>query len=505
MKLSILNQRGHAHFALPVLAILAVAGIGTYLLGIDNAQTPACGQMQGTFQQVVAGKTATSPYNKDGNGTHCVQYIQQMLNGSFAHLIVKGGPGIPGTSVKSINSTPLSQLGSANFDVKSGFASVSDKYDSSTTSDMQLFQDVMNDFFNNKTYEPDGVLPTNGETGSSTWYALCRYTSTVLDASRTNDSTDYSNGSKTTMWYLRSYMRAGYTASTRAGCKAVLNPPKTTKPTPTPTKSAPKAWALTGVTSVKESGATVTFTSTIENTGNETSASFQYGPRYFYSATSDPTHAANAGYPGEKLTVANQTRTLENGTIFTLANQQVTIDPTQGKYLCGTVAFSPDNSSGATNGRSVKAACVSTALPWSLSGTTTATVTSKSTPITAPVTVQFSSTVKNAGPGSATFEYGFRYFTYIAHLGVQPTLESGGVYVNEAIQGANQNKTLTNGTDFQATAPTVTIARPNPNVIPVGSSEYVCGIVVFPLNNVSAAASKLDSMSKVACAPVPAS
>jgi len=123
-------------------------------------------------------------------------------------------------------------------------------------------------------------------------------------------------------------------------------------------------WILTGTTTTAtRTAAGVTFTSAITNSGPGT-ASFAYGPRYFYSTTPNPAIGANSIYAGETVTVANKTTTLGVGATLSGITQLVPVprDPitpqnTGAKYVCGTVAFSPSNSVGTVNGRS-KADCV---------------------------------------------------------------------------------------------------------------------------------------------------
>ena len=126
-------------------------------------------------------------------------------------------------------------------------------------------------------------------------------------------------------------------------------------PVPPPTK-----WKLSGSTnSVSGSvypGQSVRFTSSITNDNEGGTASFSYGPRYFYSNTSNPTRTPPAGYPGEiyDSRYPNKTGTLGPGKSYTNITEVITIPVTTASpYICGTVAFNPADSSGTQNGRSI--------------------------------------------------------------------------------------------------------------------------------------------------------
>ncbi len=121
---------------------------------------------------------------------------------------------------------------------------------------------------------------------------------------------------------------------------------------------APPNWALSGSTSRNISsvypGQPVTFTSSILRDSQGGTASFQYGPRYFYSSTNSPTRTADQPYAGESSGgVANRSATLGPNGSLSVAPQTITV-PTSASanYICGVVAFSPYNNSGSLNGRS---------------------------------------------------------------------------------------------------------------------------------------------------------
>ncbi len=119
-------------------------------------------------------------------------------------------------------------------------------------------------------------------------------------------------------------------------------------------------WALSGDTKAStatvEPGQSVTFTSSIKNTGTTTTASFEYGPRYFYSDTASPTRTGTQSYTGESSgsisgNISNVSTTLASGKSVTDIKQTVTVASTK-QYICGTVAFDKADSKGTRNGRS---------------------------------------------------------------------------------------------------------------------------------------------------------
>jgi fibronectin type III domain protein len=168
----------------------------------------------------------------------CVQYAQQMFNGTEAYALTKFYP------VSKLNGTTLGKyLGSPNkFAGTNGFGSTSNVYDASTKSYAVAYQKWMDNpaiaalYFGmshtdfNDTFLPKGNLPVSGVTEGKTWYSLCQFMYKLPLASRTvTNSTDFTGGmpnsagsNKTNMWYFRSYMRAGYSAADQAGCSALV-------------------------------------------------------------------------------------------------------------------------------------------------------------------------------------------------------------------------------------------------------------------------------------------
>jgi hypothetical protein len=83
MKSVRLDQRGHIHLVLPLIIIVAVAGIGAYVLRHSNAQTVSCNSF---YYQQGMGNTAVVSSNttqQSGNAKVCTNYIQRILNGEY--------------------------------------------------------------------------------------------------------------------------------------------------------------------------------------------------------------------------------------------------------------------------------------------------------------------------------------------------------------------------------------------------------------------------------------
>jgi hypothetical protein len=250
MKVVKSSQHGFVHHILiAVVAVFSIGVIGAVFLELSNAQTTAC-----TARTFSLGA-------KDSSSSHCVQNIQQMFNGMISYIDLQEA------GSKVINSAPLTLITNkyAFFSVNSSFGKTSNVYDSQTVGWVSSYQRWVNSataaavnkvfgmssatFAN--TFRPKGTLPTNGTTEAKTWYADCQFVNHIPAAARTtNASTDYTGGkpnsagtNKTNMWYIRSYMRAAYSASSSAGCAVILQ----NNPTPGPT-SGSKPATPTGVT-----------------------------------------------------------------------------------------------------------------------------------------------------------------------------------------------------------------------------------------------------------------
>ncbi|HUB93238.1 MAG TPA: hypothetical protein VMB52_01930, partial [Verrucomicrobiae bacterium] len=524
-----LGQRGHAHFIMPLVAIVGVAAIGTAYLALTHGQTLSCAQLASGSNAFQYSANPTVPYNKDGTKAGvtygCVGYINQMWNAADAYSYVSN------EGASYINSLPASDLnasnasgtaGSPGFDVTHNFGSVSHTYSMDTHNYIVRYQEWINarptkpdPEFNitsaafTKAFMPHGNLPTTGTVESKTMYSLCQfvdYGNALLNASKTNHSTDYtSSGKKTNTWYFRSYMRAGYSAANSAGCKALLNPPKSTS----------GSWTLTASTSTSVStvtaGSTVTFKSAITNNGPDASTSFNYGARYFYSSTSTPTHPANGGYVGEMPASGHSTESSlpsynkSTGKGVLDVTQSVPVPTsTTAKYICGTVAFGPYSSSGAANGRSA-AKCIpiapqtTTAATWSLTGATVLTNSGANSTNTEPI-VTFSSTITNTGQGiSTSFKYGPRYFYATT---ATPKVQSNGTYAGETTTVADATySSLASGKSIggPAGASNKTPITQSITIPSTEKSAYICGTAAFtPYNSAGGA----NGRSKAFCLSV---
>jgi hypothetical protein len=224
-----LNQRGHLHFVAPIIAIVLVTFIGAFVaLRLSHAATAGC------KDSVV----------QSGSSGSCTQYAQQMVNGILSDGYLRS------SSPATINGWSISRLNSSStFDVNNGFAKLFSPYGATDKSWVEKMQIVRN-------------LPATGNVTLPTWQALCTATNAIATSkdsntnSGTNASGDFSvNGKKRNMWYIRSYMRAGITASnsSNANCAAILA--KVTTP--------PPASALTITylkSSVTDKSATITWT-----------------------------------------------------------------------------------------------------------------------------------------------------------------------------------------------------------------------------------------------------
>jgi len=239
------NQRGHLHLLAPLIAIIAVMGIGGLVaLRLTSAATPSCGS------------TVIQPKSSGP----CTQDAQQMLNGSLAYGYVQHD------SAKTINNWSLSYLNSpTTFDVNNGFSKLFTPYGTTDMDWVSQFQGANH-------------VPLTRIVDAATWRALCTVTNQIASsgAANLNQTTDYvqQNGKPTTtkqrLWYVRSYMRTGVTAASAADCAAILNPPTPT-PTPTPTPKPTTTLTMKSVKSVATTTAvTISWTTTLPATGTVT-------------------------------------------------------------------------------------------------------------------------------------------------------------------------------------------------------------------------------------------
>ena len=115
-------------------------------------------------------------------------------------------------------------------------------------------------------------------------------------------------------------------------------------------------WHLKGSTSASKSsvqaGSSVKFSSTVTNYSGSGKAAFNYGPRHFYSNTDQ---SGTKTIPSGETTSPTYAGALQAGASYSGANGAETVSipaNTSYKYICGTIAFSPYNSSGDKDGRS---------------------------------------------------------------------------------------------------------------------------------------------------------
>jgi hypothetical protein len=215
-----LGQRGHVHFVAPVLVIVAVGAIGTYVYSQTHAQTTACN---------------TRTFAASTKSDTCVQYIQQMLNGIYARNVGAD----PSNSITGLGKdTSYAKLtqGSYKSDlllVNNQFGKVSSVYDSATTNQVTIFQKYAAAHMATPTptpgvKTPPVVAPTpTGTVDAATWQQLCTNAVNLQLSSdgHTLAGRDIAVKTHTPEGYADSYRRAGVTAGEDAGCKA---PPKTT-------------------------------------------------------------------------------------------------------------------------------------------------------------------------------------------------------------------------------------------------------------------------------------
>lgn len=121
-------------------------------------------------------------------------------------------------------------------------------------------------------------------------------------------------------------------------------------------------WTLSGTTSRAATsvypGENIRFNSTITNSNEGGTASFIYGPRYFYSSTNVTGTSPSPGnpFPNERTTISNQNGNLGPARSLSVS-QTVTVPPTStANFICGTVGFSPYDEQGNNFGRS-RASC----------------------------------------------------------------------------------------------------------------------------------------------------
>jgi hypothetical protein len=352
-------------------------------------------------------------------------------------------------------------------------------YNAQTQTEVKAFQTAVNAASAAKASSPwnalvpTGKLAVSGSVDAKTWYALCYvqlgYNNNYIITAAAR-SYDESAAHTTAGWLEGSYMRAGNSAASSAGCQSLE------------TKMAP-VWNLQATTTMSTTqvnpGQSIKFNNTVTNKGPAATGSFTYGPRYFYSATATPTLSAS-GYPSEVLPVdpdasaninVNQSDSfLADASSLTDSGTVVVAKPaaTTDKYICVTMAYSPSNSVGAKNGRS-KPVCD---LIFTGAATTTFSLSGVTTVAKTAAGVTFTSTLTNAGPDSTN---GYKYGTYY-YFTANDVTSSTGTYTGEV---AAATKTV--GTLIAKAASSAKIVQ-GPIKIPSVQPEneqYICGAVAF--------------------------
>ncbi len=223
MRLHTLGQRGHIHFVAPILVIVVVGAIGTYVYKQSQAQSLPCNS------QTLAATTGTKP-------VQCVQYIQQMLNGIYARNVGAD----PGNKITGLSKdTGYAKLTQGSYKsnlllVNNQFGKVSSVYNTATSNQVTIFQKYAAQHMVTTVATPKpGVKPVpviaptpNGKVDTATWQQLC---ADAVNAQLSSDGhtlagRDVAVKTHTPEGYADSYRRAGVTAGLNAGCTA---PPKT--------------------------------------------------------------------------------------------------------------------------------------------------------------------------------------------------------------------------------------------------------------------------------------
>jgi hypothetical protein len=244
-----LTERGFAHhFILPVLAVLAVGGIGTLYLALTHAATvvPYTGAIV-AYKGPCTGNTYTTA---DANTREeCVKYAQILMNG-IQHQGNKLG---------------LASVGGGTF----GYEGQNYVY--------------MDGYYGTGTADAVNAVSKSKTLNTASWYDIC---DAAVDSGLTSQSNSASSG------ILNFASKATGVASGESGNLASPSSNRTifldSCGNATSGGSTATTWALTattaapsGVTSIK-AGNSVTFTSTIKNTGSSATGSFSYSLHDFY-------------------------------------------------------------------------------------------------------------------------------------------------------------------------------------------------------------------------------
>jgi len=314
-----LNTHGFAHhFILPVLAVIAVAGIGAVVIS-THAATAA------SYYNGVC----TSTTLKSGSTGTCVNYAQALLNG-LEHQEVATGHSYRAAT----------KAGSGVFQSGSYFYLV--MQNTYTTATGTAVKNL------------DGSTSlTGGTNANGGWQLLC----TAAAAYGLNNTASGKPGASKLSF--NSKVSGEYTNLTMG---TVFSDSCGTKTAPT---AGSTTWSITGTSSANgattfKKGTTIKITNTLKNVGSQTSGTFSYGMYDFYSPTATPSRTANEPYSGEGKEFYSKSATLKSGQSLSVTTSvTMTTSTPLNKYFCFTEAVSPYNSAGAKNGRSTPV-CVDT-------------------------------------------------------------------------------------------------------------------------------------------------
>lgn len=150
VKLQNVTQRGHIHLILPIITVLAVGAIGTYVLTMTNAQTASCNTYHYSQGNPVVSNNTTK---RTGSAVICTGYIQKILNGLYQ------------ASAASDSGVYSGFAAYANTTYKAGsqYITTLGTYDTSTTNRVKALQH----------YYAITAGYTSGTVGAQTWTLLC--------------------------------------------------------------------------------------------------------------------------------------------------------------------------------------------------------------------------------------------------------------------------------------------------------------------------------------------
>lgn len=154
-----LNDNGFSlHMVLPVLAVFAVAGVGTYLLEGSHAQTTTCR----TYQFAASG--TNDPSGSKISSTACVRYIQDMVNGAYQAASDTSNHNLGGYASVANLYAKYNGVATGTIKVDSSFGPI-------TKSRVEAFQATYQYYSTSTKKNTD--LGIDGTVGPNTWSALC--------------------------------------------------------------------------------------------------------------------------------------------------------------------------------------------------------------------------------------------------------------------------------------------------------------------------------------------